>query len=156
EQKITVDQGTVTLNIKLTPRVQQLENIVVTGAFGIKMQKKATTFQTEDVGSRDLTSAAPTTVAEGLVGKVAGLQINHQGSGVKPQNQIILRGLRSISHNNEALIVIDGTIASSGAFRDLNPQDIENVDVLKGATAAALYGSDATNGALIVTTKTGS
>ena len=85
-----------------------------------------------------------------------GLQINVQNNGVNPSTQIILRGLRSISGNNSALIVIDGSIASEGAFNDLNPNDIASINVLKGATAAALYGSEASNGAILVTTKKGS
>ncbi|MFV0268176.1 MAG: SusC/RagA family TonB-linked outer membrane protein, partial [Draconibacterium sp.] len=93
--------------------------------------------------------------ASALAGKVAGLQINVQDNGVNPSTQILLRGLRSISGNNSALIVIDGSIASQGAFDDLNPNDIADISVLKGATAAALYGSSAGNGALIVTTKSG-
>src|SRR5690606_28079180 len=72
-----------------------------------------------------------------------------------PQAQVLLRGLRSISANNEAMIVIDGAVATLGAFNDLNPMDIESIDVLKGANAGALYGSRAANGAIIVTTKRG-
>ena len=90
-----------------------------------------------------------------MAGKVAGLQINVQSNGVNPTTQVLLRGLRSVSGSNTALIVIDGSIASQGAFDDLNPNDIENMNVLKGATAAALYGSAAGNGALIITTKQG-
>jgi len=74
---------------------------------------------------------------------------------VNPSSQILLRGVRSIGQSNEALVVIDGAISSIGAFDDLNPQDIESMDILKGATAAALYGSRAGNGVLLVTTKKG-
>jgi TonB-dependent SusC/RagA subfamily outer membrane receptor len=72
---------------------------------------------------------------------------------VNPSNQIILRGVRSVSGNNSALIVIDGSVSSQGAFDDLNPNDVASISVLKGATAAALYGSNASNGAFLVTTK---
>src|SRR5690606_38482237 len=84
----------------------------------------------------------------------AGLQINVQDNGVNPSSQILLRGLRSITQSNSALIVIDGSISTQGAFDQLNPNDIESLTTLKGATAAALYGSKAGNGALLVTTKT--
>src|SRR5690606_11410706 len=109
----------------------------------------------ETVDNEKLLVASPTTAASALTGKVAGLQINNQNNGVKPSSQILLRGLRSISGGNSALIVIDGSIATQGAFDALNPNDIEDLNILKGATAAVLYGSDAGNGAVIVTTKKG-
>lgn len=130
-------------------------NEVVVAAMGIKRGKREIAYQTQNVGEDELIAAAPTRAASALAGKVAGLQINVQDNGVNPSTQILLRGLRSISGNNSALIVIDGAIASQGAFDDLNPNDIESINVLKGATAAALYGSNAGNGALIVTTKSG-
>lgn len=146
--------GKQVINAVLEPQLLDLDEVVVT-AYGISRAKKAVAYQTEEVSGDDLMQAQTSSAAQGLIGKVAGLQVNVQSSGVKSENQIILRGLRSISGNNEALIVIDGAIASSGALNDLNPNDIENVNVLKGATAAALYGADASNGALIVTTKGG-
>jgi len=153
--QIQVSDGEkVVHNIVLVPSVVGLNDVVVT-AYGISRGKNSVAYQTQSVSSEDLNNAEVTSVAEGLVGKVAGLQINTQTSGVNSQKQILLRGLRSISGNNEALIVIDGSIASQSAFNDLNPNDIKSVDVLKGATAASLYGSNASNGALIVTTKQG-
>jgi len=146
--------GQTTLDIKMEMEATGLEEIVVT-AFGITREKKAVAYQTQQVDANDLVAGQATRTAEGLVGKVAGLQINVQDNGVNPNSQILLRGMRSISGNNEALIVIDGAIATTGAFDDLNPNDIQSVNVLKGATAAALYGSDAKNGALIVVTKQG-
>ncbi len=146
--------GQEVINVQLQPQLLDLDEVVIT-AYGISRAKKAVAYQTEEVSGEDLMNAQGSSAAQGLIGKVAGLQVNVQSSGVKSENQILLRGLRSISGNNEALIVIDGAIASQGAFNDLNPNDIENVNVLKGATAAALYGSDAANGALIVTTKGG-
>ncbi len=143
------------VDVILAPAETEFEEVVVT-ALGIKREKRELTYQTQNVSSDDLVNSAPSRVAAGLVGKVAGLQINIQDNGVNPSNKILLRGLRSISQGNEALIVIDGSIASQEAFDDLNPNDIESINVLKGATAAALYGSAATNGALIVTTKKGS
>lgn len=152
--KEVVTGSSTVVDVILEPEVIGVNEVVVT-AFGISRDKKAVTYQTEKVSGEDLMKSKSTRAAEGLVGKVAGLQINVQDNGVNPQSQILLRGLRSVSGNNEALIVIDGSITSSDAFDDLNANDIESVNVLKGASAAALYGSNAANGAIIVTTKKG-
>jgi len=130
-------------------------NEVIVTALGIKREKREVTYQTQKVGYEELSMAQPTRVAEGLIGKVAGLQINVQDNGVNPTTLINLRGMRSISASNQALIVIDGSISSTSAFDDLNPNDIADISILKGATAAALYGSRAGNGAVLVTTKKG-
>ncbi|MGA1225641.1 MAG: SusC/RagA family TonB-linked outer membrane protein [Tamlana sp.] len=143
-----------TINLVLQQDAQALEEVVIVG-YGIQRQKKSLTYQAEKVDDAELIKVAPTRAASALAGKVAGLQINVQNNGVNPTTQVILRGLRSISQSNTALIVIDGSIASQGAFDDLNPADIESLNVLKGATAAALYGSRAGNGAIIVETKKG-
>lgn len=152
-KEVTVGSQTY-LKISLDGGAVNMDEVVVT-AFGITREKKSVTYQTETVSNEDLTAGKAVTAAQGLVGKVAGLQVNVQSSGVNPSTQILLRGFRSVSGNNEALIVIDGVVASSGAFDALNPEDIESTNVLKGGTAAALYGSSAANGALIVTTKKG-
>ncbi|HBH47942.1 MAG TPA: hypothetical protein DDX98_04850 [Bacteroidales bacterium] len=146
--------GQTTIDMAMEMDVTGLEEVVVT-AFGISREKKAVAYVTEEVDSDKLLAGQATRAASALAGKVAGLQINVQDNGVNPSSQILLRGLRSPTANNEALIGIDGAIASSGAFDDLNANDIESINVLKGATAAALYGADASNGALIVTTKKG-
>ena len=151
-QDVTVGESS-TVNVTLLTD-NTLEEIVVT-AYGIQRQKKTLTYQAEAVGSKELMKVAPTRAASALAGKVAGVQINVQSNGVNPSTQILLRGLRSISQNNSALIVIDGSVASQGAFDALNPNDIESLNVLKGATAAALYGSAASNGAILVETKSG-
>jgi len=142
------------INVKMSESAEALEEVVVT-ALGIKREKREVTYQTQKVSDESLTAVSPTRAASALAGKVAGLQINVQDNGVNPSSQIILRGLRSVSGSNSALIVIDGSVATQGAFDDLNPLDIETISVLKGATAAALYGSNAGNGALLVTTKKG-
>ncbi|HOI79686.1 MAG TPA: SusC/RagA family TonB-linked outer membrane protein [Petrimonas sp.] len=143
-----------TFRIQLKAETIGVDEVVVT-ALGIKREKREVTYQTQKVDQGELTKIAPTRVASALAGKVAGLQINVQDNGVNPSSQILLRGMRSITGDNSALIVIDGSIASQGAFDALNPSDIADISVLKGATAAALYGSSAGNGALIVTTKAG-
>jgi TonB-linked SusC/RagA family outer membrane protein len=146
--------GRSSISVVLQPQAIGVDEVVVT-ALGIRRERREVTYQTQRVGQEELTMVAPTRAASALAGKVAGLQINVQDNGVNPSSQILLRGLRSISGDNSALIVIDGSIASQGAFDALNPSDIADISVLKGATAAALYGSSAGNGALIVTTKGG-
>ena len=149
----TVETNNV-INVTMVAADNTLDEVVVT-AMGIQRQKKTLTYQAEKVDNEDLVKVTPTRAAQGLTGKVAGLQINIQDNGVNPSSQIILRGLRSISQSNSALIVIDGSIATQSAFDDLNPLDIESINILKGATAGVIYGSSGSNGALIVTTKRG-
>jgi len=146
--------GRSVINCVMESEVVGLSEVVVT-ALGIKREKREITYQTQKVDNSELAAAQPTRAASALAGKVAGLQINVQDNSVNPTTQIILRGLRSISSDNQALVVIDGVIASLGAFDDLNPNDIADLSILKGATAAALYGSNAANGAIIVSTKKG-
>jgi TonB-linked SusC/RagA family outer membrane protein len=142
------------IDVAMVQDAQQLSEVVVS-AFGIPRQKEELTYATEKIDANKLTQGQQTTAAQGLAGKIAGLQINVQNNGVNPSSQILLRGLRSVTSNNSALIVIDGVMSTQSAFDDLNPNDIESIDVLKGANAAALYGSNAGNGVLIVTTKNG-
>jgi len=130
-------------------------NEVIVTALGIKREKREVTYQTQKVGTEELSATQPTRAGSALAGKVAGLQINIQDNSVNPNTQIVLRGFRSITGGNQALVVIDGGISSLAAFDDLNPNDIADLSILKGATAAALYGSRAGNGAIIVTTKRG-
>lgn len=146
--------GQTVLDVALDAELTGLDEVIVT-AYGISKAKKAVAYQTEVVSGEDINAAQSTSTAEGMVGKIAGLQINIQDNGVKPNTQMLLRGLRSISSGNEALVVIDGAAANTGALNDINPNDIESINVLKGATAAALYGANAGNGAIIVTTKSG-
>jgi len=133
----------------------ELEGVVIT-ALGIKRKPDEITTATQLVKSDELNQAKATNAAVGLVGKVSGLQINTINNGVNPDTRIQLRGFRSITGGNEALIVINGVISTAGAFAELNPEIIESVNVLKGANGAALYGKDGANGVLIVTTKKGS
>ena len=153
DQEIEV-AGQSVIDMVMTSDITQMDEVIVT-ALGIKREKREVTYQTQKVSNEDILKAAPTRAASALTGKVAGLQINNMDNGVNPSSQITLRGFRSISGNNSATVVIDGSIASLGALDDLNPNDIEDINVLKGANAAALYGSKASNGALIVTTKKG-
>jgi TonB-linked SusC/RagA family outer membrane protein len=146
--------GRTVVDVALESDVVGLNEVIVT-ALGIKREKREVTYQTQKVDNEQLSVAQPTRATSALAGKVAGLQINVQDNSVNPSTQIVLRGFRSISAGNQALVVIDGAISTIAAFDDMNPNDIADISVLKGATAAALYGSRAGNGAIIISTKKG-
>ncbi|MGE9314814.1 SusC/RagA family TonB-linked outer membrane protein [Niabella sp. CJ426] len=131
-----------------------IEEVVVT-ATGQRVNKKTVGYAATVVNSETLVQAAPINAATALSGKVPGLQINVTGSGVNPAVSVVLRGYRSITGNNQALIVLDNVIVPNEMLGNINPNDIESINVLNGSSAAALYGSRASNGALIVTTKKG-
>ncbi|MFV0604742.1 MAG: SusC/RagA family TonB-linked outer membrane protein [Niabella sp.] len=133
---------------------QLIEEVVVT-ASGLKINKREQGYASTTIKADKLVQAAPTNVTTALSGKVPGLQINGVNSGVNPNYSIVLRGYRSITGNNQALIVLDNVIVPNSVLGNLNPSDIADITTLNGASAAALYGSRAANGALIVTTKRG-
>lgn len=149
-----IEAKSSTINVKLQDESIELEGVVVT-ALGIKRKPDAITTATQVVKSDELNQAKATNAVVGLVGKVSGLQINTINNGVNPDTRIQLRGFRSLTGNNEALIVINGVISTANAFASLNPEIIESVNVMKGANGAALYGSLGSNGVIIVTTKKG-
>jgi TonB-linked SusC/RagA family outer membrane protein len=153
----TVELGAENLiEVKLAPGVQsQLEEVVV-GAGGISSRKKDQGYATTKITAEQITRSKPTNLAAALTGKVAGLKINATNGGVNPSYRVVLRGQRSLTGNNQALIVLDNVVVPNELLGNLNPEDIENVVVLNGAGASALYGSDASNGALLITTKKGS
>ena len=131
-----------------------LDEVVVTAA-GLRSTQKALGASQTTLTSDQLVNARPTNVASALSGKVAGLQVSAISSGVNPNYRLVLRGMRSLLGNNQALVVIDNVIVPNSILGNLNPDDIQNITVLNGGTAAALYGSDGSNGALIITTKNG-
>ncbi|MGD0582913.1 MAG: SusC/RagA family TonB-linked outer membrane protein [Bacteroidales bacterium] len=131
-----------------------LSEVVVT-AFGIKRAAKELGVATQKVDDQELTQAGVTNVVNGLTAKVSGLQINTVNNGVNPDTRITLRGNRHFLASNQALVVLDGVPVDASYLNSINPNDIDNVNVLKGASAAALYGNDASNGVLVVTTKRG-
>jgi len=152
-QEIVIGERTV-IDVPMDQDVTQLSEVVVT-ALGIEKSAKSIGYSVAKVKSDELNQAKAFNVSQALTGKVAGLQINNVSGGVNPATRITLRGNRSFTGNNQALVVIDGVQSSQEALNYLNPNDIDNISVLKGANAAALYGADASNGALIVTTKKG-
>lgn len=165
------------ISIQLLESEQQISEVVVT-ALGIKREAKGLGYGVTSLKGDDLTDAVSNNWSDALKGKVAGLNLSQASSGPINSTRINLRGDRSLSGNNEALIVVDGIPMVNGqlssgvsnaygvggadvpvdfgnGLSDLNPDDIESITVLKGAAATALYGSRAGNGALIVTTKAG-
>ena len=147
-----------------------LDEVVVT-ALGISRDKKSLTYASQEVSGDELTEVKDVNAINALTGKTAGIQINRSGSGVGGSTRIVLRGNKSLT-NNEPLIVIDGVpmnngrqgdqanlfgggIDSGDGISNINPDDVESMTVLKGASAAALYGSQAANGVILITTKKG-
>lgn len=166
-----------TLNVVLKEQDRKLNEVVVT-ALGIKREEKALGYAVTTIKGADLTSALSNNWTDALSGKVAGLNLIKSGGGPGSSNRIILRGESSLSGDTEALIVVDGVVINSSSGKltgtgnsayggedspidygsslsDINPEDIENVTVLKGPGASALYGSRGANGAIIITTKSG-
>lgn len=130
-------------------------NEVVVVAGGLTVQRRELGNQATTVKAADITQGKSQNAMAGLSGKVPGLLVSAVSSGVNPNYRVVLRGQRSLLGNNQALLVLDNVITPNSILGNLNPEDIEDIQVLNGAGAAALYGSDASNGALIVTTKRG-
>lgn len=145
--------GQSMMDVKLRQDMQALSEVVVT-ALGIQRNKKSLSYAAQNITTSELTQARTTNLLEGLGGKVAGLSITNSGSGVGAASKVLLRGNRSISGSSQPLYIVDG-ITLNGDISNLSPDDIESLSVLKGANAAALYGSRANNGAIIVVTKSG-
>ena len=135
-----------------------VQEVVVT-AMGVVQEKKRMNFAVQNVSSESLTESHNPNFVNALQGKVAGLSVTTGSGSPNAGSQIIIRGIASIntSQNNEPLFVLDGMAISGGgtAAADINPNDIESVTVLKGAAASALYGQDAANGVIMITTKQG-
>ena len=163
--------GQASLSVHLEEDTQKLDEVVVT-ALGMKRDKKALGYAMQELKGDELLSSREPNLANSLSGKVSGLQIVRSSNGVGGSSKIVLRGNSSLTGSNQPLIVVDGTPmdnftggvddvwGNSGAdmgngLSDINPEDIESMTVLKGASAAALYGSRAGNGVILITTKSG-
>ena len=144
-----------TINVALVTAANQLGEVVVTTSLGIRHTEKELGYATAKVTAKELTSTAVTNVANGLTAKVAGLAVYSLDNGVDPNTSIVLRGNRSLEGNNNALIVVDGIPIPGGTLSSVNPNDIADITILKGAGSAALYGSEASNGAILISTKRG-
>ena len=169
-QTILVGDKT-TIDVTLKEVANTMNEVVVT-ALGIKRAEKALSYNVQSVGSNELTRNKDANFVNSLNGKVAGVSISKSASGVGGATRVIMRGAKSIEGDNNVLYVIDGIPifnfsggrdsgimgegrVSSEGIADLNPEDIESISVLAGPSAAALYGSNAANGAILITTKKG-
>jgi TonB-linked SusC/RagA family outer membrane protein len=152
-QRVKVSASQV-INVVLAELVNQMDEVVVT-AGGVKTKRKEIGTAGTVIKADALIAGKATSISADLQGKVAGLQISNTGGGINPNYRLILRGQRSLTGNNEALVVLDNVIVPTAVLGNLNPEDVEDVVILNGAGAAALYGSQASNGALIITTKKG-
>lgn len=167
-----VKASSTSLNVKLESDSQELSEVVVTTALGIKREKKSLGYATQEVKGDAVAKAKSSNFVNSLSGKVAGLEIKTSGN-LGGSTQVVIRGNNSIAGNNQALFVVDGVPVDNGntnsgdqkagrggydygnAASDINPDDIETINVLKGAAATALYGSRASNGVVMITTKKG-
>ncbi len=181
-QEVTIGTSNV-IDVKLVMESIQLEEAVIIGEFGIKRTARAVGAATQSLKGMEIVESGRENFVNSLQGRVSGVQITNSGGTPGSSSSIIIRGATSISGNNQPLFVVDGIPMSNTTFNpigglaskqgadpvvgtaqldfsnrasDFNPEDIESMTVLKGAAAAALYGSDASNGAIIITTKKGS
>lgn len=158
------------INIILSEDLKKLKEVVIT-ALGIKRKQSALSYNIQEVESEELTEVKDPNFVNSLTSKIAGVSINSSSSGIGGATRVLMRGPKSINGNNNALYVIDGipmvntnngeTVGEYAmqprgeGISDINPEDIESISILTGAAAAALYGSSAANGAIIITTKSG-
>lgn len=163
-------KGQTTVNVNLQDDTQFIDEVVVT-ALGIKRAQKALSYNVQQVSEDELLKNKDANFINALSGKVAGVTINSSSSGVGGASKVVMRGAKAIEQSSNALYVIDGVPMfnlnqSSGgtefdsrgtteAIADINPEDIESMSVLTGAAASALYGSNAANGVIVITTKKG-
>ena len=138
-----------------TAGTKEIGEVIVTGALGIKKKVDAVVSAQQIVGAKELTAASAPDLLGSLSAKVSGLQITQTNSSVNPNNRIVLRGVKTITGDNQALIVIDNVISNANIFQQLPPESVESVNVVKGLQGAALYGAQGVNGVIIVTTKKG-
>ena len=166
-------------NIVLESSSQSLDEVVVTAEFGIKRVARAVGSSVQNVKASDVIESGRTDFLTALQGKVSGMQVTSTSGAPGASNNVVLRSVTSLTGSNQPLYVVDGVPMNNSTFNagnsfavadavsvnsmdfssrgsDFNPEDIESMTVLKGAAAAALYGSDASNGAIIITTKKGS
>ncbi|MCC5920139.1 MAG: SusC/RagA family TonB-linked outer membrane protein [Cyclobacteriaceae bacterium] len=156
------------IDVTMIPDVQSLSEVVVT-AFGIERDKRSLGFASQSIDAAPFTEARENNVVNSLSGRVSGLQVNQAGTGPGGTSRVTIRGSASIAGNNAPLYVVDGVPMNNpqgggGQFggvdygdgiSNINPDDIESIDVLKGAAGTALYGSRGQNGVIMVTTKKG-
>ncbi|MEO5996653.1 MAG: SusC/RagA family TonB-linked outer membrane protein [Chitinophagaceae bacterium] len=167
-QEITID-GQTSLTIMLVKESQALNTVVVT-ALGFKKDRKALTYSVTQVGGEDLNKAREINLGNALTGRVAGVNATSTATGPAGSSRVVIRGNGSLNGENQPLYVVNGIpinnsnqgnpgtfggIDRGDGLMSINPDDIESMSILKGGTAAALYGSRAANGVILITTKSG-
>lgn len=159
QEVIVQDQEEI--NVQLQANVAILDQVVVT-ALGIRREERQLTYNVQSLQSEEIVTSRQENLVNALQGRVSGVQITSTSGAPGAASEIILRGATSVDGDNQPLFVIDGVPISNSSIRgttnraaDINPNDVENISILKGAAAAALYGIDAANGAVIITTKRG-
>ena len=170
-QSVTVTNAN-SLNITLSEDTQALDEVVVT-ALGIKREAKALTYNVQEIKAAGITKVKDANFVNSLAGKVAGVTINQSSSGTGGSSRVVMRGTKSLFGENNALYVLDGIpmqglrtkqsdnfyesveVADGDGISNINPEDIESMSVLTGASAAALYGNRGANGVILITTKKG-
>ena len=159
-----------TINVTMAEDAAALDEVVVT-ALGIKRNAKSIGSAVSTINSKDLTEGSQTNISDALKGKVAGVVISNASTDPGASSGVIIRGFSSLSGSNQPLYIVDGVPINNGSTNssslngsydfgnganDINPENIESISILKGASSTALYGSRAANGVVIITTKTGS
>jgi TonB-linked SusC/RagA family outer membrane protein len=142
------------LNVTLASE-SSISEVVVT-ALGIRRKPKEIGYATTTVKPEQITAGHSPNLGQALSGKVSGLTVSNTSASVNATPRIVLRGLRSITGDNTALVVLDGVPVPANTINYINPNDVERIDVMKGGQAATLFGSDGVNGAIVITTKKGS
>jgi TonB-linked SusC/RagA family outer membrane protein len=151
--EITVGSGN-SLEVKVANRATTGAEVVVT-ALGVSKVAKELGYSTAKVKAAEVLQAKPINLQNGLTGKVSGLNIQTVNNGVFADTRITLRGIRSLTGNNQPMLILDGVPISLTYINSINPNDIVDVNILKSASATAIYGPDGANGAIVVTTKKG-
>lgn len=142
-------------NLTLQQKNEELGAVVVTTGLGIRRQPKELGISATSVSNRTLTAGKAVNVAQALNGKVSGLSVTTTNSGVFENSKILIRGIRSLTGNNQPLLLVDGVPSPLSFLNSIPPSDIQDVTILKSAASAAIYGPDAVNGVIAVTTKRG-
>lgn len=157
KQDQTVSTGTLT-SIVITMANSasgNLEEVIITTTLGRSVAKSQLGVATAQVKAKEITQGRSTNIAQGLTAKVSGVNIQQTNSGVNQSTRIVLRGIRSLTGNNQPMLILDGVPIGLGFFNSINPNDIQDVTILKSATSTAIYGPEGVNGAIVVTTKKG-
>src|SRR6476659_6524684 len=143
------------ITVPLLQVTQELQSVVVTTALGIQRQAKDLGYSTTTINNKTLVQGRSVNIEQALNGKVSGLNISTVNSGVFENAKINIRGIRSLTGNNQPMLVVDGAPTPLGYLSSIPPDDVQDVTILKSSASAALYGPDAVNGVIVITTKRG-